>query len=428
MIDFGPPPVPLGASTAAPIDIDRVEAVVTFDVAARQATAEATVDFSMGPHDGCPVLDLRQPVDAVVLDGASLPTGAFSHRDLGGGEGAAMRVLDRPLPAGSRHRLEVAYRLETPDARQAQPIGWGERTVRFDLWMSDLHPGRYLEMWFPANLCHDRFAFTVDLAIVGATTDHAMLSNGAGQALSEGRTRIEYPAHFTALSPMLVIAPAHELEIRRRTVEISGRAGPIRLVTARHAEADADVAACEDDIAAWIAHHAVRYGPWAHGDRFTTIIWGPGRGMEYDGATTASVAALEHEVFHSWFGRGIKPARASDGWIDEAWTSWATASRRVEGPRFAEDPLDLDQPPVLLYPPHPWSRHTPTESYSEGAKLFAGLAHLLGGAGKLRSAMATWYQANRGQLVTTAGLQDHLTEWSGTNVSPWFKRYVHGEA
>ena len=35
--------------------------------------------------------------------------------------------------------------------------------------------------------------------------------------------------------------------------------------------------------------------------------------MEYDGATTAAVGAVEHEVLHSWFGRGIKPARASDG-------------------------------------------------------------------------------------------------------------------
>ena len=82
--------------------------------------------------------------------------------------------------------------------------------------------------------------------------------------------------------------------------------------------------------------------------------------MEYDGATTASVAALEHEVFHSWFGRGVKPARASDGWIDEAWTSWATSSRRADEGRFAEDDLGLDEPPVLLYPPHPWSRFTPS--------------------------------------------------------------------
>jgi aminopeptidase N len=149
--------------------------------------------------------------------------------------------------------------------------------------------------------------------------------------------------------------------------------------------------------------------------------------MEYDGATTASVAALEHEVFHSWFGRGVKPARASDGWIDEAWTSWATSSRRVEEPRFSADELSLDEPPVLLYPPHAWSRYTPADSYREGSRLFAGIAHLIGGPSRLRSAMAAWYRANVGQLVTTDGLQAHLQEWSGVDLDPWFRRYVHGE-
>jgi hypothetical protein len=421
-----PPPVRLGSTVAAPVDVDRVRATVTFDIAARRAEVEATVDFAMD-EDGCPALDLRQPLGSVVVDGDPLPPDACAHRDLGGGPGAEMRVVDRAFVAGTRHRLEVGYALATPDATGAQPVSWGDGVVAFDLWMSDLYPGRYLEMWLPANLCHDRFGLTVDVVVTGASVDHAVLSNGAGRALGGGRTRISYPSHFTSLSPMLVVAPAPDIEIRRRTVALQGRGTPIQLVTARHAEADADAAACEEDVAGWLAHHSVRYGPWAHGDSFVAVIWGAGRGMEYDGSTTASDAALEHEVFHSWFGRGIKPARSSDGWIDEAWTSWATSSRRVEGPRFPDDELGLDEPPVVLYPPHPWSRYTPTESYREGARFFGGLAHRLGGASRLRRAMADWYRANVGRPVTTDGLERHLEEWSGLDLAPWFRRYVHGE-
>jgi hypothetical protein len=292
--------------------------------------------------------------------------------------------------------------------------------------MSDLHPGRYLEMWLPANLCHDRFSLTIDVVVTGVEVDHAVLSNGAGRPLGDGRTRVSYPPHFTSLSPMLVVAPAPDVEIRRRVVRLDGLATPLELVTARHAEADADAAACEEDVAAWLQHHAARYGPWAHGPSFVAVIWGASRGMEYDGATTASTAALEHEVFHSWFGRGVKPARSSDGWIDEAWTSWATSSRRVEGPRFSDEELSLEEPPVVLFPPHPWSRYTPTESYREGARLFAGLAHLLGGGYRLRSAMAAWYRDNAGGPVTTDGLERHLSGWAGVDLEPWFRRYVRG--
>jgi hypothetical protein len=292
--------------------------------------------------------------------------------------------------------------------------------------MSDLHPGRYLEMWLPANLCHDRVAIRVDVAVIGASSPHAVVTNGAEAVLGPNRWLIEYPASFTALSPMLVLMPASELEIRGRTVGLAGRRRHLAMVTVKRRDADADLASCEADIAGWLAANAARYGPWVHGQRFTGFVWCAGRGMEYDGATTAAAGALEHEVFHSWFGRGVKPARAADGWIDEAWTSWATSTPRSEEGRFAEIELGLDEQAVVLYPPHPWSRQTPVESYRDGARLFGGLAQLLGGAGRLRSAMAGWYQTHAGGFVTTDGLQAHLTRWSGIDVGPWFARYVHG--
>lgn len=182
----------------------------------------------------------------------------------------------------------------------------------------------------------------------------------------------------------------------------------------------------EADVRAWLTYLATRYEPWVHGDTFSAVVWNPQRGMEYDGATTASVGALEHEVFHSWFGRGVKPARASDGWIDEAFTTWSTASRRSEIPRFGSLELGLDDEPVELYPPHPWSRHTPVASYSDGARLFAGLAYRLGGADRLRSCIADWYRSNAGRLVTTDGLGAHMKAWSGVDIGPWWARYVHG--
>ncbi len=402
-----------------PVDIARVEARVTFDVAGQVAEVEASVDFAIGNFDGCPAMDLRQALGSLLLDGTPLPGEAFSPEDLGGGPGAEMRVLDHALPAGSRHRLELRYRLAAPAAEGSEAVGWDADGVRWDFWMSDLHPGRYLEMWLPANLCHDRFELKLEVAVVGGRA-HRLITNGTEYQAGDNEWWVDYPGHFTSLSPLLVLRPDEEIELRRCP------GNPVEIVTAKVVESDADLVACEADLGAWLSHNERRYGKWAHGDRFTCVLWGPGRGMEYDGATTAAVGAVEHEVFHSWFGRGIKPARASDGWIDEAWTSWATNSRRREVPRFAVEELSLDEPPVLLYPPHPWSRHTPIESYKEGSRLFAGVAHLLGGAPQMRSAMAAWYQANAGSFVTTDDLDRHLTKRSPA-VAALFARYVHGQ-
>jgi hypothetical protein len=407
------------------VDVTHIDATLRLDTATRTARAHSELRMVVDGSGGYPALDLRQPVDEVRLDGTVLPPASFAHLDLGGGPGAQMRVLDADLAAGSSHVLEVSSTLDTPDAVGAEPIGWGDRSVRFDLWMSDLAPGRYLESWLPAPLCHDRFALGIDLELAGTDRPHVVVTNGA---VTGGGTRwhIAFPDHFTSLSPMLVVAPADEVEQRRTTVAVTGRSAPLTLSCTRHLEVDADLAACEADVVGWLTHLAARYGPWAHGDDMTVFVWGPGRGMEYDGATTASVGALEHEVFHSWFGRGVKPATASDGWIDEAITSWATASRRREGPRFADEELGLDEEPTVLHPASPWARHTPVESYSVGARLFSGVAFRLGGADRLRSAMASWYTANAGGLVTTAGLADHLQAWGGVDVTDLWDRYVHG--
>ena len=421
-----PPPVDLGSGrVAVPVDVESVDATLVFDVAAREGRGAARVVFVVDHPGGYPALDLRQEPASVRLDGRHLDGGAFPRLDMGAGLDAGMRVLDAAAAPG-RHTLELEYPLATPDAQGAVPPDWRDAGIRFDLWMSDLAPGRYLEMWVPSNLCHDRFALSVEVALTGTDRPHVSVANGDVADHAGTRFRVTYPRHYTSLSPMLVVAPADEVELRRRPLALAGRAAPLGLVVARHREVDADLVACEADVASWLTYLAARYGPWAHGGQYHAFIWGQARGMEYDGATTAAVAALEHEVFHTWFGRGVKPATASDGWIDEAYTTWATASRRADAPRFSDDELGMDEPPVLLRPPHPWSRHTPAESYASGARLFAGLAAALGGSGRLRSAMAAWYRAHAGGLVTTAGLESHLTRWSGVDVGPWFARYVHG--
>jgi hypothetical protein len=421
------PTIVNGRRVVAP-DVDSIDARLRFDVVARQAMGEALIRFTTGDESGHPALDLRQQVEWLRLDGEKLAPEAFAPLDLGAGPGSEVRVLDVTLEAGSRHRLEVGYQLETPAATGSEPIGWVGDGVRFDLWMSDLYPGRYLEMWVPAPLIHDRFALKLDIELLACDRPHVVIANtDEVEAVSQGGSwTVRYPEHFTSLSPMLVVAPTDEIELRHSSVNLVGRERSLEVVCARRTDVDVDLGACDADIRSWLLYNSARYGPWVHGHTFWAFLWGHGRGMEYDGATTASVGALEHEVLHSWFGRGVKPARATDGWIDEAWASWATASRRTEQPRFASEELGLEDPPVELYLQHPWARQTPVAAYTAGARLFAGLAFLLGGPERLRSAMADWYRGNAGRAITTDGLAAHLTAWSGIDIGAWWARYVHG--
>jgi len=401
---------------------------VRFDLSAQTADVSAEVDLSLLAAGGWPAFDLRQDgISAASFDGADLPVEALAHRDMGAGYEARMRAVEVDCEAGSRHRLQLRYQLGAPQATGANDVGWLGRGegVRWDLWMSDLEPGRYLEMWFPANLCHDRLSIELDIEVSGTARPHTLLANGAVETREAGRRwAVRYPPSYTSLSPMLVLAPSDEIAQRRTSAAVAGQ--EVSVVIASLGGEGGDLDGAVDDTAAWLTYFSSRYGPWAHGDRFLAVLWDVPRGMEYDGATTASPGALEHEVFHSWFGRGVKPAHASDGWMDEAMATWATAAGRAGRGRYGSGELGLDEAPSTLFPPHPWSRHTPREAYSDGCRLLEGVAHLAGGAGRLRSALAEWHGGYAGKLASSDDLARHLARWCKRDLSPWWDRYVYG--
>ena len=137
--------------------------------------------FDAGELTGHPALDLRQPIDWLRLDGEDLDPDAFAPIDLGAGPGAEMRVLDvragsgQPPRAASRATGSRLPRLREPSRSAGTGAG-----VRFDLWMSDLQPGRYLEMWVPAPLIHDQFALNLGSSLSGHDRPHTVVANTAG--------------------------------------------------------------------------------------------------------------------------------------------------------------------------------------------------------------------------------------------------------
>jgi hypothetical protein len=413
-----------GARWLVPLDMASLSASVRFDVRAGVAEVSAVARFEVDGRDGCPVFDLRQGIGRARLDGAELPADALGPVEMGAGWDARMRALDVTCGAGSAHTLELGYQLGAPDATGAPAVEWADGSVAWDLGMSDLEPGRYLESWFPANLCHDTLGIDLTVEVVGTDRPHLLLANGEVVDQQAGRRwAVRYPANFTSLSPLLVLQPADAVEV----VEGGAANTGLRRRAVRLPGADVDMAAAVADIDAWLGYCVTRYGRWSHGREFLAVLWGATRGMEYDGATTTAELALEHEIFHSWFGRGVKPAWARDGWMDEAMATWATSARRAGGtPRFWSEELGLDQAPTRLCLPHPWARHTPREAYGAGARLLAGVAHMAGGPAALRAALAAWHREKGGRAASTGELGRHLSKWCGRDLKPWWDRYVHG--
>ena len=132
-----------------------------------------------------------------------------------------------------------------------------------------------------------------------------MIANAAAfdAATGGGRWTLRYPDHFTALSPMLVIAPADELEMRRGSIILPDRDRSLELLCARHTEVDADLAGCEADIKSWLPYTVPATALGSTATRSGRGV-GPRARHGVRRRDPASVPALEHEVSTAGSGGG----------------------------------------------------------------------------------------------------------------------------
>ncbi len=412
-----PPPLQVDGLIGTPIDIQELRGTFVFDATTRTARARAEMVFEM-TADGLPLFDLRQDIDRLVLNGEEIETGLAAAHEVGPNTGT-MRILEQELAAGASHNLVFEYELERPQAPRAADIGWSEGSLSWDTWFSDLNPGRYLEMWMPANLLYDRFSLELELELVGLEADHELITNAAIEERGRYHWMLRFPATTTAFSPMIVVVPSVEVERSQSRTKIDGRRFVIDVT--RRKDARGDLSRIHDQVARDLKEFSASTGPWPHGDTVPVYIWRGGRSMEYDGATTSSTGALRHELFHSWWGRGVKPASQNDGWFDEAWDSYRADG---DGPRSVKG----EGRPVELCSSDPYNRITPMQSYREGAAFFGRLAHLIG-IKKLDRLMAEFYEQHVHDPVFTHQLEQHLAAGSGKEeaVRQLFHRYVYGK-
>lgn len=416
---FAPAPIEIDGLLATPIDIHEVTATAAFDLEAAKATATAEMHFVMSAT-GMPVFDLRQDIAKAWLDGEELDPAQMAAHDFGQGA-STMRILEKTLESQSEHVLRFEYPLRQPQSRQSDPIGWGDlNTLTWDFFFSDLNPGRYLEMWFPSNLVFDQFPFSLDLQLLNAGSKHLLLTNGAATEKGEHHWAIQFPKHYTPVSHMLTVVPAADVDSGQKVLKTADGQSITIEVTVRK-DAGATVKQTIKATAAAIEEFTESTGPWVHGPRCVVYVWPGSRSMEYDGATTTAIDALEHELFHSWFARGVKPADQNTGWMDEAW-DMVNTSRIPKS--WTKEELGS---PVQLAIENPWNRTTPGLSYSSGAKFFAQLMGRVG-VEDFRKLMADFYQKYALQVVSTQTLQDFLVQETGDEgIAAMFSRYVYGK-
>ena len=422
--DLAPPAKTVDGLFAVPIDIQSITATFTFDGAAETASADATIVYTVGPADGNPIFDLRQTITQAWLDAVDFPVGQLAHHQFGTGVFTDLRVIESVQTAGSVHTLRVLYDLALPNSELTggypPALEWlAGPKLKFVFGLSDLREARYAEAWLPANLIFDQFTIALEIEITGTMAAHSVITNGSVTNLGSNHWQIDFPARFTALSPMLEVRSSDSLTSSSDTVALPVSGKVVTIEAWKPSGSGVNLTTQINNIKTFLTDNENDYGSYLHDNRFVAFFNGSG-GMEYEGGTTTSEGALPHETFHSWYARGLKPASQADGWWDEGFTTFHDFG--------ADDPVafDFSDPPVLLCSRDPWQRDTPDNAYDDGSDFWKGMAAMLG-VSTFNNLMSDLYNTHNGRPVSTQLIEEFLLAQSGEEqIVDAFHRFVYG--
>lgn len=408
-------PLPAAADEAAladavfRVDIETIEARFDLFPSEGRARAQAAVTFRMRPGQTRPIFHFtpaRTAGDmALRLDGEALDLDDTSDARFLAFErtGQSCLELQRDVPAGASRRLEASWSFALTDS--------GRRVF------SDVNDiaGRGNESWFPTlNTPHELARHVLVFRVHGGAP---YLAIGSGlltprPAADAQEWLLDSEREVASYTVMFHLAPAssHTLSERRVSGVDVRVLAPTGGVSAEQAFAT---------LTPWLPELEQALGPFPMPRGLSVVLTQSGGGMEYYGATTTSLSALRHEVFHMYYGCSTIARSYRDSWWDEAINMWYDLSRGslASIPDSFRSGMVNDRSPVAV--------GFDTRAYQEGARIFQAVAADLGGREALVRFLRQLHERRSFQPFTTWQLADELQTWGGVSFHERFRLWLY---
>ena len=391
-------------------DFDTATYDITYDQNTSTAQVKAAIDL-VTYETGYPIFDSVVDPTHVSIDGEAVASTAVRTPS----NETTVRVIQKQVAAGTHH-LEIDLPLK-------ELLSFDQDGVKSAFWMTDLKDRGYLERYLPTNFIFDRMKITLHLHFIGNTHEQAIYANGVVTKESDTQNQtqnytVEYPETYTPISIFFHTTPAKDVaEIRFSFHSIDGRTVPAVLYVADQLNTDntARLQALRDSALSIISNLESDFGALPH-PSLTIYIAGSG-GMEYSGATMSSPTALNHELFHSYFARGVMPADGNAGWIDEALAVW----RDTHFPSHAT----LSGTSIMASHPY-YTRATDPDAYSFGAAFMGYLHQKFAAQGGLKPFLRYMVQTHLFTPYSTADFSKEMGLFYHTSVEADFQHYAYG--
>jgi hypothetical protein len=391
------------------IDIKDIEVAFDYYPESHYADGHARVEFVMRPGQTRPVIHFDpairyNAVSAVSLNGEGLDIS----------DPADVRILEytdttqdalefqRDLSPGVLHRLQMTYRLLLP-----------ELYPRFSTEVNDLE-GRGNEEIFPTiNTPHELARHRLTFRVHG---NQAFRCVGSGHVIKTGTAPQEWvldtEREIASYTVMFVLVPEEDTVLQERNI-----AGvDVRVLAFA---GGASIAEAFDRLAPWLTELQATLGPFPMPRGISLFLVSSGGGMEYFGGTITSLWAMEHEVFHMYYGCSTIMATYRDTWLDEAINMWYEYSRDPSFP-----PINGDYRSNIVSGRSPVAVGFDLRAYDEGARVMEAVARELGGRAAMIAFLRNVCELKQFAPFTTWDFLDFLEDYSGLDMRDQFNNWL----
>lgn len=404
-LHLAPPDFDTATGKAIFVDFKTARYDITYNVLWKKTKVKSTIKF-FSDKEGSPVFDLIPNPKNVKIDGNPVSVLNEVLPD-----GTPIRKLDAVVSQGE-HTLEM-------ESSFSENVRYHlfSRTVSSAFWIRDLKNRMFLEQYVPSNFEFDQYQIKLNLKFVGTKkAKQDIYTNGKVVSTSPNSFEVTFPEYFTVSCPYLHITPkGQKKRIDFTYKSIDGRDLPVTVYTSWWSHPKK----FKDEAEKIFKELEADYGPWGH-DGLVAYETFPGTGgMEHAAATQTSLAALDHEMLHSYFAKGVMPANGNSGWIDEAIASWRDYGyQRKPLPVFAGSNLGKGSA---------YKRNTDSRAYAIGREFMAYLDYRFQDMGGLKAFLRGYFQAYKHTVITQEHFKNNLEFFSGLDLTEAFNTYIWGE-
>jgi hypothetical protein len=170
----------------------------------------------------------------------------------------------------------------------------------------------------------------------------------------------------------------------------------------------------------WLAELQASLGPFPMPRGLSVVLTQSGGGMEYYGATTTSLRALRHEVFHMYFACSTVARTYRDSWWDEAINMWYELSADPAYPPIADgfrSDIVSGRSAVAV--------GFDRRAYDDGSRVMQAVASGMGGRAHMVSFLRDLHARRSFDPLTTWDLVDEIRAWSGQDFEERFRLWLY---